>query len=234
MMSGNPKGFIPDATEYLRMTPAELAGNLILGVLKNSDNFVASELAQFMASTYGDTVEIKVATMEALAWLISEALVTPHFEKSSTGEASFRLTKEAMSVRNQIEINDLLWIRQTLPKALLHAVILQSSVPIFLSGKYDTAVFDAFKQVEIAIRKKTGLTQIGVSLAREAFKQVTGPLTDTSVAPGEQQGLSDLFAGAFGSPRNATGHNNVTMAAQEAAELLIFASHLYRIVDRRT
>ena len=49
-----------------------------------------------------------------------------------------------------------------LPKLELHPAITQKVLPIFENGIYDSAVFEAFKQVEIAVRKAGGYTD-GIS-----------------------------------------------------------------------
>jgi len=51
----------------------------------------------------------------------------------------------------------------------------------------------------------------------------------------EQQALSDLVAGAIGSYKNPHSHRNVTIKdAAEAAEIVILASHLLKIIEART
>jgi hypothetical protein len=44
--------------------------------------------------------------------------------------------------------------------------------------------------------------------------------------------MAHLFAGAFGLFRNSTGHRYVPTEPEEAAELIMFARQLLRIVDR--
>ena len=105
----------------------------------------------------------------------------------------------------------------------------------FRLGKFDTAVFEAFKTLEVAIRDASGLppSDIGVSLARKAFRPGDGPLCDTSTEGGEQQALADLMAGAIGSYKNPHSHRKQELGAAEAREMPIMASHLLRIFESR-
>ena len=66
---------------------------------------------------------------------------------------------------------------------------------------------------------------------RKAFNVDDGNLTDPNQQPAEKQARSDLFAGAIGSLKNPGSHREVEITAEEAAEVIIFASHLLRIVD---
>ncbi len=121
-----------------------------------------------------------------------------------------------------------------LPHHQLHPRIVQKVWASFLRGDYDTAVFQAFKEVEVRVREAAQCadTDIGVALMRKAFGK-RGPLADVSAPMAEQQALSDLFAGAIGSYKNPHSHRSVTIDSSEAAEMIMLASHLLCIVDKR-
>lgn len=113
--------------------------------------------------------------------------------------------------------------------------------PAFLRGEYDTAVFQAFREVEIAVRSEGEFQEddIGVALMRAAFRPVDrekttfpSPLTDTKLQIAEQEAKAHLFAGAIGLCKNPQNHRYVPTQPHEAAEVIVFASHLLGIVDR--
>ena len=120
-----------------------------------------------------------------------------------------------------------------LSKLELHPIITQKVLPIFEKGIYDSAVFEAFKQVEIAVRKSGNYTDrdLGTDLMRKAFHVNNGNLTDRNQHPAEKQARSDLFAGAIGSYKNLGSHRELEITSAGATEVIIVASHLLRTVD---
>ena len=107
---------------------------------------------------------------------------------------------------------------------------------VTVRGDYDAAIFQAFKQVEVAVRDAASFraNDIGVSLMRAAFHTDNGPLRDSTAVTSERRALSDLSAGAIGAYKNPHTHRNVALDdPHEAAEVTILASHLLKIVDSR-
>ena len=115
--------------------------------------------------------------------------------------------------------------------------LVQKILPAFHRGDYDAAVFQAFKEVEVEVRRAAALSNelLGVDLMRKAFHPEGGALTDAGAVPGERQAMSDLFAGSIGTFKNPGSHREVDLDdPQEAAEAILLANHLLKIVERRT
>ena len=112
---------------------------------------------------------------------------------------------------------------------------------LFRRGDRDIAVFQAFKEIEVAVGNSANTKgagypelEVGTPLMRKAFHPETGPLADKSLATAEREVEMHLFAAAIGHAKNPTSHRDVAMTALEAARLIVFASHLFEIVERRT
>jgi uncharacterized protein (TIGR02391 family) len=88
------------------------------------------------------------------------------------------------------------------------------------------------KEVEVAVRSAASLptAAVGVNLMRQAFGK-DGSLSGGAAVDAERQALSDLFSGAMGYFRNATGHRKVDFTPAEAARTIIFASQLLYLVE---
>jgi Protein of unknown function (Hypoth_ymh) len=177
-----------------------------------------------------------LALAEALAWLQSQGLIVEDFEQP---QHFFVITRRGRALRNRADLEAYRKGR-VLPVELLDATLADKVQPLFLRGDHDVAVFQAFKEVEVAVRKAAanlsvgfGNELVGTNLMRKAFHPETGPLTDKSAVPSEREAEMHLFSGAIGHAKNPGSHRDVTMAPDEAARLIIFASYLLSIVEQR-
>jgi uncharacterized protein (TIGR02391 family) len=94
--------------------------------------------------------------------------------------------------------------------------------------------FAAMRAIEVRVRKLAGLrnSAFGVDLMKKAFG-TTGALTDPGANRVEQDGMRDLFAGAYAVLSNPAGHREIDYDdVSEAAEVVLMASLLMRVLDR--
>jgi uncharacterized protein (TIGR02391 family) len=180
--------------------------------------------------------EIELAIREAWAWLEGAALLVeaPGYQQPNSVRA---LSRRARQLSRAPDARRVFSARQ-LPQDVLHPDIREDVWALYHRGKYDSAVFEAMKSVEVAVREAGNMPDslLGVKLMRAAFAPSpnAGPLTDTGVEGGEQVARMELFAGAIGSYKNPHSHRNVDLDdPDEAAEIIMLANHLLRIVEAR-
>jgi len=237
---------IPDPEKALELEPEELAGYVMeyLNGLPDNERWKINPHSHFVhrisipqswPPEYHSRINefqhtIPRALMEAWVWLQREGFVAP--EPGQDGW--FFITRRGERIRGTADLEA---IRKAdlLPKKILHPVIAQKVWSLFMRGDYDTAVFQAFKEVEVAVRDAGGYapTDLGVDLMRKAFHEDTGRLTDKSIPAAERQSVAHLFAGAIGLYKNPQSHRHVEIGAEKAVEMIMLASHLLRIVDER-
>jgi uncharacterized protein (TIGR02391 family) len=230
---------IPDADSVLALEPEELAGvGLELISLAVSGN--GPSRLNPASFTHPDTLgpfpqhkrsEVAFAMAEGWNWLVREGLIAPvpgdmhgwHFVTRRRAQLKDRAGVAAYTSS------------VLLPRAILHPELIKCCWPAFMRGEYDTAVFQAFRELEVAIRAAGGFSadDIGVALAQKAFSEKNGPLTDMDAPSGERVALLQMMAGALGSYKNPHSHRRVHLSAVDATEMIVMASHLLKIVDAR-
>lgn len=93
----------------------------------------------------------------------------------------------------------------------MHPRIAEKVWSVYLRGNYDSVIFTAFKEVEVAVRQLSNQSAevVGADLMRRAFGPPNGPLVPTDLPKAEQNSLAHLFAGAIGWFKNPQSHRNV-------------------------
>lgn len=228
---------LPDHNALLDLEAEELAGVVIeffnseginLGDL-NRHNFGLYHIAEGYPEEHKKA--INEALMEAWMWLEREVLIAP---KPGQSGNSYFVTRKGRKIRTKSDL-DAYRNANLLPKDLLHPILTEKIWAPFLRGEYDTAVFIAFREVEVAVREAGGFgdSDLGVNLMRNAFRLKSGPLTDTNSPTSEQEALMHLFDGAIGFYKNPSSHRTTPIRPIEAIEMIVFANHLLKIVESR-
>ena len=233
---------VPDPTILTNLPPSEL-GAILLEILTGPKSPVQNGLVH-IGSIVGQLVhqydlrfnpelhqDASNAISSAWFWLRVNGLICPDTGANPNFD---RITKRGYFVRDRNGVGQLL-ADELLPPDFLHPTLLQNARPLFLQGRFDTAVFEAFKELEVAVRTagNYGPEKIGTALMSAAFNPLNGPLTDQALEPGERQALMNLMVGAIGSYKNPNSHRKVGITRDEAREMIVLASHLLKIVDSR-
>ncbi|MCX6755176.1 MAG: TIGR02391 family protein [Candidatus Nomurabacteria bacterium] len=167
--------------------------------------------------------------MEAWMWLEVEGFLAP--QPGTTDGWSF-VTRKGKKILQQKDFSAY-QKGSLLPSSGLDPVLVEKVKPTFIRGDYETAVFQAFREVEVRVRLKAGLaeTDIGIELMSKAFKANTGLLTDKVAPVPEQLAKHNLFSGAIGFLKNPTSHRVVSYNdPNEVADLIRFANQLLRLI----
>jgi uncharacterized protein (TIGR02391 family) len=246
----NLSDIVPDADAILALEADELGLHILRVLAAWPSHLTSIELGSFTNSALGHSelpgqsapypanqrAALEHAIREAWFWLEGAALLIP--APGYIGVNSRRvLSRRAEKLARERDPRRAL-ASHRLSKDALHPRIREDVWALYHRGKFDTAVFEAMKAVEIAVRDamahNPSASLLGVKLMRAAFGPENGPLTDASCDQGERVARMELFAGAIGSYKNPHSHRNIALDdADEATEIILMATHLLRIVDAR-
>lgn len=227
------KEIFPPIETALDMEPEELAPFVLRHLKKigNINRYNYSLLNEEKKQYAGEHLEkFQKQLMEAFIWLEREMFVAP--TPGTTGEWRFITRRGEKALEEE---NFTAYVKGSLLSSeTLHPTIVRKVKPLFLRGDYDTAIFQAFKAVEVQVRKtgKYVKGDYGVSLMRKAFNPKTGALTNKEAEESEKQAMSGLFAGAIGLFKNPVSHRFIeTVSAEDAADLIRFANFLLKMLE---
>lgn len=153
---------------------------------------------------------------------------------SDSDEEVYHPTKKGVQLKEE-QFQRLVGKWTLVPSLLFHRLVIKKAYPALRREDFDTAVFSAFKAVEVRVRQlsRLPLDLVGIQLMRKAFDIDGGPLADPKAPRAEREALSHLFSGAIGCYKNPHSHRDVDLSFNEAFEMLLIASHLLQILDRR-
>lgn len=229
---------LPERDEILRFTPEE-AGRLALRFFKAYKGaFIPGDvLGHISDSAYGRDSEVERVLFEGVAFLERYGFIVEEIRSySGTGRGRHLSRMGLEAVSSAASMETMIMSTRDL-RALLHPEIVAKALPDFDRGPdhFETAVFNAFKRVEVAVRSACGFgdEMIGVKLMNRAFGE-GGILRDPDADSGEQEGLRSLFVGAIGVYKNPASHRDLGLrAADRAIHALTLASELLTIIEQR-
>ena len=232
---------VPEARSVLEMQTADLAGYLLEVLLSagpmdsgiwNRRNYCMQASREYVNAGEPPNMDVGIACSSAWAWLEANGFICKHPEQDNDW---YIPTSRGKTLRTHQDLRTYMTSEQ-LPESLLHPELLVNVRPLYFQSRFETAVFEAFKTLEVTIRNtaELGHDLVGVALASRAFHSDDGPLTNLATEKGERVALMNLMTGALGSYKNPASHRRVEISAEEARDMIILASHLLKIVESRS
>jgi hypothetical protein len=209
--------------------------NFTIWTVDGNDGWFASA-PPVSTSVYGlgadrrtEREKLKARLRQAWTWLETEGYVVA--DPNQRGSHFKRLTPEGEAIANDPDADAALRrVRAANQLSIdLHPRLRAAGVQqTFRAGDLDSAIRDAFADLEDAVRSLANLTpsDYGVNLMSKAFAK-NGPLA-AGIDPRHQVGMQRLFEGAFAILRNPAGHGPTELDVEEALEEVLHADLLMR------
>jgi hypothetical protein len=152
---------VPNADDLLALEVEEVAAVLLTHLNSYSSDSRTSVVQRGSISQHnffntldhhpeypGRQSEVNRLLMEAWSWLQGEGFLVRDANQTADW---FFLSRRAQQLKSR---EDFARYRKAslLPKGQLHPLIATKVYPAFLRGEYDTAVFQAYREVEVAVR----------------------------------------------------------------------------------
>ena len=223
-LKANEKDFI--------FTPVEIVAKEILRELLVMQTTSPGNLNSATYRGRYDKYDAHVKNIISVGWayLETNGLI---IQNPAKGNYWFFISRKGKEFKNE-ESWEILEAERFLPRKLLLDDFKKDIWPLFIHKQYDTAIFQAFKLLEVAVRENSKLPSkdLGVTLMRKAFKPSSGPLNNKTEENGEQEALMHLYAGAIGRYKNPQSHRVVGEDnPTSTAEKILLANHLIRLIS---
>ncbi|SRR5258706_2655919 len=237
------KVFLPPSEIVIEMEPEAVAPGVLMYlndyITKNGNNkthishHISETQTQLREYAGGHILQVMYVLAEAWGWLLTQNFLCPD-PSDATGWVF--ISRRGKTIKSTDDFKKYAHI-SLLPRNVLNPELNKKLWPSFIDGDFDTAIFAAFKEVEVRMRATAGLdtTHIGVTLAREVFNSENGQLTDkNSPDKGEKVAYMELFAGSIGVFKNPSSHRPVNYDDPvTVVSLILFANTLLQIIDKR-
>lgn len=119
----------------------------------------------------------------------------------------------------------------------IHPEISRVSMKLFDDGHYSQATFEAFKYLDLLIKKLSHINDSGHSLMMNAFSEKNAKIKLTNLTTqseiDEQSGFRFIFAGVMSAIRNPRGHDINVDPIDRCLDHLTMASVLLRRLEDR-
>lgn len=226
---------LPVPEVILEMEPQELAPYILLYLSQREDNINKHNFlnANHDLITWAGSLEILSDILLkfsiAWSWLERELMIA----SKPGGVDWYFITPLGKDLLGSSNFDSYMHGR-ILPSEGLDPILLKKVKTSFLSGDYDTAIFQAFREVEVRVRDRAGLgpDYYGVKLMTEAFKPDGGILTDPSMVTSEKISRMELFKGSIGAFKNPSSHRYIDLNdPNEAAGIIQMANILLKIIE---